>query len=184
MVHRQRGSGDRVSGHLVAISGLPGVGKTSAAEVASALTGSVHLSIDAVEEAILSCGLPAGWQVGVAAYEATRAMAEMNLTLGRSVVVDAVNDSDEARQTWRIAASRTGARLDFVHLVTEDVREHERRLRTRDRGLAHIGEPAWADVQRRRADYAEWSDDVLEFDTTTRTAQEVAEELVSRLTTR
>jgi len=168
-----------VSGHLVVISGLPGVGKTSVAEITAALVGSVHLSIDEVEESMLSCGLPTSWRVGVAAYEATRAMAELNLNLGRSVVVDAVNDSDEARQTWRTAASRTGARLDFVHLVIEDDSEHEQRLRKRDRGLSHVGEPSWADVQRCRADYAAWSDEVLEFDTTVQTADEVANALVS-----
>lgn len=130
---------------------------------------------------MLSCGLPVSRQVGVAAYEATRAMAELNLQLGRSVMVDAVNDSEQARQTWRTAASRTGARLDFVHLVIADARKHEQRLRRRDRGLAHVGEPAWADVQLRRADYAAWSDKVLEFDTTALTADEVARALLSRL---
>ncbi len=70
-------------------------------------------------------------------------MAELNLHLGRSVMVDAVNDSEEARQTRLTAASRTGSRLDLVHLVIKDEREHERRLRNRDRGLAHVGEPAW-----------------------------------------
>lgn len=64
-----------MTGHLIVISGLPGDGKTSVAEIAAARTGSVHLSIDAVEESILACGLPPEWQVGVAAYEAALAMA-------------------------------------------------------------------------------------------------------------
>jgi len=88
-------------------------------------------------------------------------MAEQNLRLGHDVVVDAVNDSEEARQTWRTAASRTGSHIEFVHLVISDVQEHERRLRGRDRGLAYVGEPTWADVQRQRDDYAAWSDEVL-----------------------
>ncbi len=71
-----------MTGHLIVISGLPGVGKTSVAEVVAALMGAVHLSIDVVEESMLACGLPATWQVGVAAYEATRATAELNLNLG------------------------------------------------------------------------------------------------------
>ncbi len=108
-------------------------------------------------------------------------MAEQNLRLGRNVVVDAVNDSEEARQTWRTAGSRTGAQVDFVHLVVSDAQEHERRLGERDRGLAHVGEPAWSDVLRRRADYAAWSDEVLEFDTAAQTAYEVAAELTARL---
>lgn len=77
-----------MTGRLVVVSGLPGVGKTSVAEIVATRTRSVHLSIDAVEESILACGLPSGWQVGVAAYEAVRAMAEQNLLLGHDVIVD------------------------------------------------------------------------------------------------
>ena len=170
-----------MSGDLIVVSGLPGVGKTSIAEVVAARTRSVHLSIDAVEESILACGLPSGWQVGVAAYEAARAMAEQNLRLGHDVVVDAVNDSEPARQTWRTAAARTGAHIAFVYLVISDVREHERRLSSRDRGLVWVGEPTWADVQRRRADYAAWSDEVLELDTSGRTPGEIAKTLIALL---
>lgn len=173
-----------MTGRLVVLSGLPGVGKTTIAEVVAARTGSVHLSIDAVEEAILACGLPSGWKVGVAAYEATRAMAEQNLRLGHDVVIDAVNDSEEARQTWHTAALRTDARIEFVHLVVSDVQEHERRLSGRDRGLAHVGEPSWPDVQRRRDDYAAWPHDVLELDTAAQTADDIADSLTARLSAR
>lgn len=102
-----------MTGRLVVVSGLPGAGKTSIAEIVAERTRSVHLSIDAVEESILACGLPSGWQVGVAAHEAARAMAEQNLRLGHVVVVDAVNDGEPARQTWRPAASRTGSHVEF-----------------------------------------------------------------------
>jgi predicted kinase len=169
-----------VTGQLILVSGLPGVGKTSVAAVVAARTRSVHLSIDAVEESILACGLPSGWQIGVAAYEAARAMAEQNLRLGLDVVVDAVNDSEPARQTWRSAAARTGAHLRFVHLVISDVHEHERRLEGRDRGLVHVGEPSWADVQHRRDEYAQWTDEVLQIDTGERSVEEVAGVLVAR----
>ncbi|GAA4523552.1 AAA family ATPase [Brachybacterium paraconglomeratum] len=170
-----------MTGRLIVLSGLPGVGKTSIAEIVAARTGSVHLCIDAVEESLLACGLPSGWQVGVAAYEATRVMAEQNLRLGHDVVVDAVNDSEEARQTWRTAALRTGANLDFVHLVISDLQEHERRLGDRDRGLTYVGEPIWSDVQRRRADYGAWSDEVLEFDTAVQAVDEFVAALAARL---
>lgn len=170
-----------MTGHLIVISGLPGVGKTSVAEIVAARTESMHLSIDAVEESILTCGLPRGWHVGVAAYEAVGTMAGLNLRLGRTVIVDAVNDSDEARQTWRVAAANNESRLDFVHLVISDALEHERRVTHRDRGLAHVGEPTWADVQHRRANFAAWSDATVDIDTLERTADEVADLLLSRL---
>lgn len=173
-----------MTGHLIVISVLPGVGKTSVAELLAARMGLVRLSIDVVEDSILACGLPPGWKVGVAAYEAARAMAELNLRLGRSVVIDAVNDSEQARQTWRSAASRTGARIDFVYLMISDSQEHQRRLSDRDRGFARVGEPTWTDVQRRRADYAAWTDAVWEFDTTVLPANEVAEVLTARLGTK
>lgn len=68
--------------------------------------------------------------------------------------IDAVNDSDEARRTWRVAAAGNDSRIDFVHLVISDALEHEWRVNHRDRGLAHVGEPTWADVQHRRANFA------------------------------
>ena len=108
-------------------------------------------------------------------------MAELNLRRGHDVIVNAVNDSDEARQTWRTAAQRTGADLQFVHLVLAEEQEHRRRLRGRGRGLEHVGEPTWSDVQQSRADYAVWSDAVVEIDTGGRTADDVADLLVTRL---
>lgn len=86
---------------LIVISGLPGVGKTTVADLVGARLGAVRLSIDPVEDALLGAGFPQGWETGVAAYEAVRAMAELNLRTGRTVVVDAVNDSEPARDTWR-----------------------------------------------------------------------------------
>lgn len=98
-----------MSARLIVVSGLPGVGKTSVASIVAAHEGAVHLSIDVLEDSLLACGLPPGWTTGVASYEATRAMAELNLRLGNKVVVDAVNDSEEARQTWRTDVGRRTA---------------------------------------------------------------------------
>lgn len=170
-----------MTARLIVISGLPGVGKTSVAEIVAARTDSVHLSIDEIEESLLGSGMSAGWQTGVAAYEAARAMAGVNLRAGRSVVVDAVNDSDPARQTWRTAASATGADLRFVHLDIADSREHERRLRDRRRGFAHVAEPTWSEVQHRRAEYADWADDVLKLDTSARGVAEVADAVIGAI---
>ena len=141
---------------LTVISGVPGVGKSAvAAELATRLAA-VHLSIDPVEDAMLAAGLPAGWQTGVAAYEATRACAELNLTQGRVVVVDAVNDSEPARSTWRAAADRTSAPLVFVLLTCRDEAEHRRRLEGRVRGFGRLPEPTWSDVVERLASYEPW----------------------------
>jgi len=62
-----------------------------------------------------------------------------------------------------------------------DAQEHERRLFGRERGLAYVGEPTWADVQRRRAEYAAWSDEILELETSARTVDEVVNALMARI---
>ncbi|MFT4235660.1 MAG: AAA family ATPase [Microbacterium sp.] len=146
---------------LIVISGLPGVGKTTVASAVAARLGAVHLSVDVIEEALLGSGVSAGWTSGVAAYEAARALAELNLQDRQSVVVDAVNDSEEARDTWRRASRGTS----FVTLIVTDVSEHERRLDGRNRGFVHVTEPTWADVEQRSAGYAPWTDQHLEIDT-------------------
>lgn len=146
----------RERGVLVVISGLPGTGKSAvAAEVARRL-GAVHLSIDSVEDALLGAGMEPGWTTGVAAYEAVRAAAEQNLRLGRTVIVDAVNDSEPARDTWRRAGAATGTTPHFFVLELADTAEHRRRLEGRARGLAHVGEPSWSDVRSRAEAFEPW----------------------------
>lgn len=143
---------------LVVISGVPGTGKTAVAAEVARRADAVHLSIDTVEDALIGAGLPASWTTGVAAYEAVRAAAEQNLSVGRAVVVDAVNDSDAARDTWRRAVAATGASLIFILLTLEDEVEHRRRLEQRSRNLAYVCEPTWEDVLRRRASFEQWDD--------------------------
>jgi predicted kinase len=143
---------------LIVVSGLPGTGKTAVAAALAAELGATHLSVDPVEDALLGAGLPRGRGTGVAAYEAARVVAEQNLALGRTVVVDAVNDSEPARRTWRVAAARAGAGLVFVLLTLDDEDEHRRRLESRVRDLVHVPEPSWDDVRARAAAYEPWAE--------------------------
>ncbi|TKJ31564.1 AAA family ATPase [Blastococcus sp. CCUG 61487] len=166
---------------LVVVSGLPGTGKSAVAAALAHRSGAVHISVDVVEDAMLGAGLPRSWETGVAAYEAARAVAEQNLAHGSTVVVDAVNDSEPARDTWRTAAATSRSRLVFVVLVLDDVAEHRRRLATRQRGLTHVPEPSWAEVRARAATYAPWSDDeCLRLDAG-RPVEDLVEELTARL---
>jgi predicted kinase len=150
---------------LIVVSGLPGVGKTAIATAVAARLNGVHLSVDPVEDAMLRCDLPAGWSVGVAAYEAVRTMAESNLALGRVVVVDAVNDSEAARDTWRTTASTSESSLRFAVLTCSNLDEHRRRLEGRFRRFSRLPEPPWSQVLSRARDYAPWICEHLDVDT-------------------
>ena len=103
--------------------------------------GAVWLPVDEVEDALLGAGLPYDSSTGVAAYEAVAAAAAENLRLGHVVVVDAVNDSEAARDTWRRAADVASARMVFVLLTPPHEREHQRRLAERTRRLSHQSDP-------------------------------------------
>lgn len=165
---------------LVVISGLPGTGKSAVAAEVARDAGAVHLSIDNVEDALLGAGFPRSWTTGVAAYEAVRAATEQNLALGRIVVVDAVNDSEPARDTWRRASARAGVPLMFVLLALDDEVEHRRRLEGRRRNLQNVLEPSWDDVSSRRASFEPWSDVHLRVDAR-ESMQQVAGVILSRL---
>ena len=161
---------------LIVISGLPGTGKTTLAEALARRIGAAHLSVDIVEEALRGAGFDAGWTTGVAAYEGVRAAAEQNLLLGLTVVVDAVNDSEAARQTWRNAASAAGSVVRFVLLRPPPPSEHRRRIRDRARARRHVDEPTWAQVMERARTYEGWSDEPIHV-----SASEPVDLLVRRL---
>ena len=146
---------------LVVLSGPPGIGKSTAGDALAALRPVVRLSIDDAEDAMRACGVPPEAS-GVAAYEVVRAAAEQNLRLGADVVVDAVNDSAPARETWRRAADATGAALLQVVLGMDDAAAHRARLEGRSRPFTRIPEPAWADVTALRI--APWPASALRLD--------------------
>lgn len=150
---------------LIVISGLPGTGKSTVAQRVAATLPAAHVSIDEVEEALLSCGVERGWTAGVAAYEAASAAAVTSLKAGVDVVINAVNDSEAARETWRRAARDTNAELHFSLLVCLDPAIHRNRLDGRYREFVHVGEPSWVVTLERREEYAPWADSHLLIDT-------------------
>ncbi len=161
---------------LIVISGLPATGKTTLAAALSRRVGAVHLSVDAVEDAMLRAGLEPCWTTGVAAYEAVGAAAQQNLLLGRVVVVDAVNDSDAARQTWRDTAGRAAVDVRFVLLLPPASDEHRRRLAARERDFGHVQEPSWEQVMARSDAYEPWRDEPIEL-----SGEAPVEDLIRRL---
>ena len=148
---------------LIVLSGPPGVGKSTVGDAIASLRPVVRLSIDDVEEAMLACGLLPE-QTGVAAYEVVRAAAEQNLLLGHDVVVDAVNDSEPARETWDRAAGAAGASLLVAVLALTDASAHRARLEGRSRPFVRLAEPTWSSMDARLAATAPWEPGVLRLD--------------------
>src|SRR5262245_35548552 len=103
------------------MSGLPGVGKSTLAQVLAKCVESVYLRIDDIEQALRDAGMT---EVTVEGYEVAYRVAATNLRLGRNVVADSCNPIGITRSTWHQIAERTGVRFVDIEVICSDVKEH------------------------------------------------------------
>ncbi len=145
--------------------GLQGTGKsTIAGQLARQLPAPV-LPVDPVEVALWAAGIDRDQPTGLAAFVVVGALASTMLKLGQTVVVDAVNDAEMAREQWRDLAARHEVPLRFVEVVCSDPALHRQRLESRrDNEVAGAAEPTWESVEARRAGFEGWADDRLVVD--------------------
>jgi predicted kinase len=149
---------------LIVFAGLPATGKSELAmRVARDLAIPV-LSVDPIESAIVRAGIAQGFATGLAAYMVVETLAASQLTLGQSVIVDAVNAVEPARDMWRRLAAKHRTALNVVECRCSDAELHRERLHARRRGLDGVPEPTWEQVERRRLEYTPWTEPVLAID--------------------
>jgi predicted kinase len=150
---------------LLVLSGLPGTGKSALARELGRRLRIAVFSADPIESAILRAGIAPSFETGLAAYLIIEALADAQLLLGQSAIVDAVNAVEPARDMWRRLAAGHGAALRIVECCCSDEALHRERLRDRHRGLAEgFREPTWDDVVRRRLEYTPWPEPHLVVD--------------------
>ncbi|PZF99370.1 AAA family ATPase [Micromonospora deserti] len=137
---------------LVAFAGLPGVGKSTLAARVGAALGAPVLPVQPVERALARHGL-VGDAAGVAAYRAVANLTEVQLALGLSVVVDAVNPVAGVRRLWHDLADRAGVGLRLVEVYCGDEAEHRRRVEARLPAEPDPFLPTWEQTLLRRAEY-------------------------------
>lgn len=149
---------------LIVMSGLPGSGKSTVAARLSAALSLPVVAVDPVAAAMWAGGIPRQ-MTGGAAYLVVCAIAEEQLTLGLSVIVDAVNAMPAYRALWRALAHNQGAALAVIECVCSDVELHQRRITARRRGIPGMAEATWDVVEQRRREYEPWVEDRLVLDT-------------------
>lgn len=147
---------------LIVFGGLPGTGKSTLARELSSRRGCPLLRVDEIEAALWRAGISREQPTGLAAYLLAETIAENCLRVGGEVIVDAVNPVEEARETWRELAGRTGASLRFVEVVCSDLVEHRRRVRERSADIEGQRVPSWEQVRARH--YQPWRDPRLILD--------------------
>ena len=158
---------------LIAMAGLPGVGKSSIARLLAHRFGAIWLRIDSMDQAIWASGTAPSdlfdWS-----YRAAQAIAADNLALGLDVIADCVNDCQKARDGWEIAARRTGAQVRWLEVVCSDPIEHRRRIETRSTDGKGLALPNWDAVSGRA--YDKWNRDRHVIDTANRSLEDSAKE--------
>jgi predicted kinase len=149
-------------GVLIALSGLPGTGKSTLARHLAHRYGALHLRIDSIEQALMRTGMTMQ-AIGPAGYVVAYALAEDNLRLGRTVVADAVNPLAVTRTGWQAVAARAGVSILEVEVCCSNVQEHRRRVESRVADIPGHVLPTWQNVQGR--DYEPWSSERVIIDT-------------------
>ena len=144
---------------LIAMAGLPGSGKSTIAELVGSRLGIPVVSVDPIESAILSAGIDSDEPTGLAAYLVAETLAESIIAIGGSIIVDAVNAVDPAREQWVKLAARYGESVRFIEVVCSDPELHRERLEARGRKLPHVAEPTWHAVEQSLDDYQPWTGD-------------------------
>jgi len=138
------------------MAGLPGTGKSTIAAKIRERLGYPLVSVDQIESAVLSAGIDSDQPTGLAAYLVAETLAGNVLASDRSIIVDAVNAVNPAREQWVTLAARHGHALTFVEVVCSDPVVHRERLEARSRDLPHVSEPTWHAVEQSLDEYDEW----------------------------
>ncbi|HEV2458090.1 MAG TPA: AAA family ATPase [Ktedonobacterales bacterium] len=152
--------------YLIAMSGLPGSGKSTIAERLAEQLRIPVFSVDPIESAMLKAGIAQSFETGLAAYLVAEVLASEQLKLGISVIIDAVNAEEEGKDVWRGLAHRHGLTLTILEVVVSDEALHQGRLESRVRNLHGFGEVTWERVEARRASSTEWKEPTLRVDST------------------
>ena len=147
---------------LIVFSGLPGSGKTTLAYALAARRGATYLRVDTIEQAIRNAEARVA-NIGPAGYAVANAVAEANLSLGRTVVADCVNPVDESRAAWRDVAVHTKSTFFNIEVLCSDPIEHRRRVETRVSDIVGLTSATWESVQQH--EYEPWETERLVLDT-------------------
>ena len=152
---------------LIVFSGLPGVGKSALAESVGRTLGIPVFAKDWLEATLVRCELtPSNKEksLGSVGYELLTVLAERQLRLGQSVILDSVASTESIRSAWKQLSARYAAEWFVVECICSNEIVHRARLNVRQRHIPGWHELEWSEVERVRNYYVPWSEPHLVVD--------------------
>ena len=152
---------------LIVFSGLPGAGKSALAEAVGRELGIPVFAKDWLEAVLLRSKLvPAETekQLGSIGYDLLTVLAERQLILGQSVILDSVASTASIRNTWRELGKKYNADWRVIECICSNVSVHRERLEKRQRAIPGWHELKWTDVEFVQSYYAPWDEERLIID--------------------
>ena len=102
--------------------------------------------------------------LGQAGYELLTTLAQRQLSLGQSAILDSVLSWESTRRRWRNIAADYCAGWFVIECVCSDEMLHRNLLARRRYNIPGWQELAWAEVERVKAYYKPWDEDHLILD--------------------
>ena len=152
---------------LIVFSGLPGTGKSTVAEVVGRELSIPVFAKDWLEATLVRSELVASNQsrpFGSAGYELMTMLAERQLMLGQSVILDSVASTQSIRDTWKHLSEKYRAEWRVIECICSDEWFHRSQLSTRERRIPGWHELAWSDVEKVKSYFLPWSGERLVLD--------------------
>jgi predicted kinase len=152
---------------LIAFSGLPGTGKSAVAEAVGK-----HLCIpvfakDWLEATLLRSELVASHPdkpLGFAGYALLTTLAERQLMLDQSVILDSVASTQSIRDTWYHLSRQYLAEWRVIECICSDESFHRTQLSKRERKIPGWHELEWSAVEKVRKYFVPWQEEHLVLD--------------------
>jgi len=152
---------------MIVFSGLPGTGKSTLAETLGREYGIPVFAKDWLEASMLRSGVQpktADRSLGVAGYDLLTTLADRQLMLDQSVILDSVASTRTIRKTWHDLANQYTAQWRVIECICSNESLHREKLKNRTRNIPGWHELKWSDIQKVKQYYQAWDEERLVLD--------------------